>query len=304
MKIAISGGTGFIGRNLVSFFHQRGDEIYILSRKPHNFSHSNGIHYIQWLTEDASPEKHLEGIDVFINLAGTSIDTKWNEKTKKDIQESRIRATNEVVRIIESLENKPNVLINASAIGIYGTSLDKVFTEKSNETGNDFLAQTVSMWEDCAKKAMEFNVRVVLARFGVVLHPTEGALPKMTLPYQFFAGGPVGSGKQWISWVHIDDVINLMAFVIECEQVEGPINITSPLPVKMNEFGQNLAKVLKKPHWLKTPSFALKTLLGEKSMLVLEGQKVLPEKAIDLGYQFLYPTIQPALMNLYKGEQE
>jgi len=304
MKIAISGGTGFIGKHLVSFFQKRGYQIFILSRQSNIVSNSKNIHYVNWLTEHSNPEKYLEGIDVFINLAGTSIDSHWNEKTKIDIQESRIRATNEVIRIIKGLKNKPKVLINASAIGIYGTSLEKVFTEKSDERGNDFLADTVSKWEECVKKLEEPNVRVVLARFGVVLHPKEGALPKIALPYQFFAGGPVGSGKQWISWVHIDEVVNLISFAIEHEQIKGPINFTSPNPVTMNEFGQNLAKVLNRPHWLNTPSFLLKTILGEKSMLVLEGQKVLPEKAMNNGYEFLYPTLQHALMNLYKGDKE
>lgn len=297
MKIAIFGGSGFIGSHLISFFKQRGDHLFIVTRN--RAKHTNSVQYIQWLTEDAKPEEQLEACDAFINLAGKSIDSNWNEQTKKEILESRLTATNEVIRIIENVQQKPKVLVNASAIGIYGTSLHKLFTEQSFDVGDDFLAETVKKWETCAAKAEKYGVRVVYTRFGVVLDQHEGALPKMVLPYKLFAGGTVGSGKQWLSWIHIKDAVRLISFVIENDNASGPINITAPHPVTMNEFGHTLSKVIKRPHWLPVPSFALKWLLGEKSMLVLEGQQVLPEKASQLQFQFSYPTLQEALTDIY-----
>lgn len=299
MKIAIFGGSGFIGKHLISHFQKKGDEVFLVTRKPPIKSNDSKIPYIQWLNEKAKPERELDGCDVFINLAGKSIDSKWSPENKKAILNSRLKATEEVLRIIENVQNKPKLLINASAVGIYGTSFDQVFTEDSTLLGNDFLARTVKEWESRAKKAIDLGVRVVYARFGVVLDQKEGALPKMALPYQLFAGGTVGSGKQWLSWIHIEDVVRLISFMIEHERITGAVNVVAPNPVRMKEFGQTLANVMKRPHWLPAPSLALKRLLGEKSILVLEGQKVLPDKALQHGFIFTYPTIEKALSAIY-----
>ncbi|WP_243388072.1 TIGR01777 family oxidoreductase [Bacillus kexueae] len=295
MKIAIFGGSGFIGKQLISYLEQQNVEVIVVTRK----KTETGSKEVQWLSHDSNPEKELDGCDVFINLAGKTIDSKWTKANKELILNSRINATDEVLHIIEKMTKKPSILINASAIGIYGTSTDEEFTEESASVGNDFLALTVQEWEQRAIAAEKYGVRVVLARFGVVLHKTEGALPKMVLPYRFFAGGTVGSGTQWLSWIHIDDLVRLLSYIIENQDIRGPINVTAPHPVTMKEFGQTLASIIHRPHWVPAPSFALKLLLGEKSILVLEGQKAIPQKAIQHGFSFTYPTIKEALSAIY-----
>ncbi|WP_246943058.1 TIGR01777 family oxidoreductase [Bacillus pinisoli] len=300
MKIAITGGTGFVGKALTKSFLQGGHNVYILSRSQHSSS-KDGIQYVKWLTEDSQPENELNDIDVFINLAGESLNSgRWTAERKQRIVSSRISATREVIRILQNMNKKPSVLINASAIGYYGTSLEKEFTESNKIPGQDFLAQTVASWEQEAQAAEELGVRTVYTRFGIILDQQEGALPKMVLPYKLFAGGTVGSGAQWMSWVHIDDVVGMIQYAIKNENIKGPFNVVSSNPVTMKKFGQHIGHVMKRPHFLPAPSFALKLLLGEMSVLVLEGQKVVPQKAEDSGYQFHYKYLDEALTNILK----
>ncbi len=301
MRIAIAGGTGFVGNALVKKLLEKKHEIFILTRNISHKQHSKNLNYVQWLNDDDSPEDVLESIDVFINLAGESINSgRWTEDRKKRILNSRITATKEVRRIISRLEEKPYTLINASAVGYYGTSQVETFTESSRKSGTDFLAETVRRWEEEAAKAEEFEVRTVFCRFGIILEKNDGALPRMALPYKLFAGGTVGTGSQWVSWIHLDDAVSGILFCIEHEQLQGPVNFTSPYPVTMKEFGQILGEVLNRPHWMPAPGFALKIALGEMSTLVLEGQKVLPEKLQSFGYEFLYPELKAALSDIYK----
>ncbi|MBU8770843.1 TIGR01777 family oxidoreductase [Cytobacillus oceanisediminis] len=301
MRIAIAGGTGFVGNALVKKLLEKKHEIFILTRNISHKQHSKNLNYVQWLNDDDSPEDVLESIDVFINLAGESINSgRWTEDRKKRILNSRITATKEVRRIISRLEEKPYTLINASAVGYYGTSQVETFTESSRKSGTDFLAETVRHWEEEAAKAEEFEVRTVFCRFGIILEKNDGALPRMALPYKLFAGGTVGTGSQWVSWIHLDDAVSGILFCIEHEQLQGPVNFTSPYPVTMKEFGQILGEVLNRPHWMPAPGFALKIALGEMSTLVLEGQKVLPEKLQSFGYEFLYPELKAALSDIYK----
>ncbi|UOE56493.1 TIGR01777 family oxidoreductase [Cytobacillus oceanisediminis] len=301
MRIAIAGGTGFVGNALVKKLLEIKHEIFILTRNISDKQHSKNLNYVQWLNDDDSPEDVLEGIDVFINLAGESINSgRWTEERKKRILNSRITATKEVLRIIGRLEEKPYTLINASAVGYYGTSQIETFTEASRKSGTDFLAETVRRWEEEAAKAEEFEVRTVFCRFGIILEKNDGALPRMAFPYKLFAGGTVGTGSQWVSWIHLDDAVNGILFCIDQEQLQGPVNFTSPHPVTMKEFGQILGEVLNRPHWMPAPGFALKIALGEMSTLVLEGQKVLPEKLQSFGFDFLYPDLKAALGDIYQ----
>ncbi|WP_100371810.1 TIGR01777 family oxidoreductase [Bacillus sp. FJAT-45037] len=301
MKIAITGGTGFIGSKLTSALTEQGHTVYILTRNPDNKPEQPSVTYVKWLNEDAEPEKTLDGIDAVVNLAGESIgDGRWTEERKKRIMSSRIDATREVISLIGKLNKKPKVLVNASATGYYGNSLKETFTEESSPVEQNFLADVVKKWESEAIKAEQFEIRTVFTRFGIVLSKNEGALNRMLLPYKLFAGGSLGSGEQWFSWVHIDDVVGMIIFSLTNEQVEGPINVTAPQPLKMNDFGKVVAEVLGRPHWLPAPSFALKIALGEMSTLVLDGQKVLPEKAEILGYPFQFKTLKPALNDLLK----
>jgi uncharacterized protein len=296
MKIAITGGTGLVGRALSSELIRNGHEVFILTRDRKDRG-SHNPKFVQWLNPAGHPEKELAGVDAIVNLAGATINDKWTAEYKQKIIDSRIKASIEVNRIIESLKNKPPILINASAVGYYGTSLTEVFNEKSNP-GNDFLADTVRRWEDAALQAKELGSRVVLCRFGVILDKNGGALPKMMLPYKFFAGGKVGSGTQWISWIHIEDVIRGIIYAIENNQLDGPVNFVSPSPVTMDQFGQILSKVLGRPNWLPVPSFALKIALGDMSMLVLEGQNVVPAKLLKAGFKFKYPELKKALRGI------
>lgn len=298
MKIAITGGTGFVGKELTNLLLSEGHHVYILTRS--DKKSDNSVTYVPWLRQGAKPEEQLGGIDAFVNLAGTSINEgRWTEEQKKKIYQSRMDATNEVLRIIEALPQKPTVLVNASAVGIYPTSKHKTYTEDSPERADDFLAKTVEDWEGKAKQAEKFGVRVAYGRFGVILGKDEGALPLMALPYKLFVGGKVGTGKQWLSWVHVKDVARALYFAITTDELEGPFNVTAPRPLRNDEFGRTLGEVLHRPHAIPAPSFALKAALGEKSQLVLEGQQVLPEVLLQHGFQFEFPTAKEALTHLY-----
>ncbi|ARC29990.1 TIGR01777 family protein [Bacillus toyonensis] len=296
MKIAISGGTGFIGKYLSTFFIQKGYTVYILTRKNKIETSNPNLQYVQW-TPDL-PTFPLSSIDIVINLAGESINSRWTKKQKEAILNSRIQATRGLIKQLQTLSTKPHTFINASAIGYYGTSETESFTEQQETPGNDFLAETVFLWEQEACKARSLEIRTIYARFGVILGADGGALPKMLLPYQFYIGGTIGSGNQWLSWIHIDDVVRMIDFIIHKEEINGPLNITAPLPIRMKEFGETMATIMRKPHWLPVPSFMLHALLGEMSILVLEGQHVLPSKAIEHGYQYTFPTIDHALQNI------
>jgi len=299
MRIAIAGGTGFVGEALTKELIKQGHEVFILTRKRKE-SDSKRVSYIQWLNDGDQPEKDLGEIHAIINLAGESINSgRWTEERKKRILNSRIQATEEVLRIINNLSTTPKVLVNASAIGYYGTSLTLTFTETSPSQGSDFLATTVKAWEQKAAEAKRLDVRTVFCRFGIILDQQEGALPRIALPYQLFAGGTVGSGEQWVSWIHINDVIRGILFTLENENMIGPVNFTTPKPLSMKAFGRTLGRVLNRPHWIPAPSFALKFLLGEMSTLVLEGQKVLPDKLIEAGFKFQFSELETALSNIY-----
>ncbi|KAA0544936.1 TIGR01777 family protein [Bacillus sp. BGMRC 2118] len=301
MKIAIAGGTGFVGKALTKALVEKGDEVLILTRNIPS-SKEEGVRYVRWLGENTFPENELDGVHTIINLAGESLNSgRWTEARKERIYNSRIRATREINRIINHMKKKPSTLINASAVGYYGTSRTDIYTEETKEHSHDFLGEVVWSWEEEARIAEESGVRVVFVRFGVILDKNEGALPRIVLPYQLFAGGTVGSGEQWLSWIHINDVVGLVLFAINQEQINGPLNVVSPEPVTMREFGKCVGRVLHKPHWLPAPGFALKLLLGEMSILVLEGQKVLPKVAEEYGYNFLYPTLEEALADILKS---
>jgi uncharacterized protein (TIGR01777 family) len=222
------------------------------------------------------------------------------EKTKDKILQSRIQSTSKLITWLERQAQRPNLFINASAIGYYGTSESNTFTEHDKPTPTDFLAETVSTWEHIAKKAEELGIRTVLARFGIVLGLEGGALPKMILPYKLFIGGPIGNGSQWMSWIHVKDVIGLLLYSIENKEIHGPMNVVSPNPVTMKEFSQVLSTCLHRPNLLKVPEFALQILLGEMSMLILEGQKVLPTIALQTNYNFQFPSLKDALANTLK----
>lgn len=298
LKIAITGGTGLVGKQLTKLLQFYEHELIILTRGDSKVK--DGIRYVSWLNGE-QPEDELEGVDAFINLAGVSLnDGRWTDERKKAIFESRMDATDEVIRIIGALEKKPRVLVNASAVGIYPTSTTAIYTEQSTEVARDFLGTTVVNWEDRALEAKQYGVRVCLTRFGVILGQ-DGALPLMILPYELGVGGTVGSGEQWLSWIHVEDVARAILFAIEQEALSGPINLTSPNAKRMKYFGKTIGQALNRPHWLPVPSTMMKLAMGERSQLVLEGQYVVPEKLLQSGFEFKFVSLEDAITDLHNS---
>lgn len=296
MKIAIAGGTGLVGRALTDLLREQGHEPIILTR-----GQPQKARYVQWL-HGTLPLEQLDGIDAFVNLAGVSLnDGRWTSEQKETIYNSRMTATEEMLRIVTQLSTPPQVIVNASAVGIYPISTTATYNETSTQRANDFLGKTVADWEQKALRAKELGIRTCLARFGVILDTEAGALPLIALPYKMFVGGTVGSGKQWLSWIHIHDVARAILYAIETPSLEGAINFAAPHAERMKSFGKTVSRVLNRPHWLPVPNFALQLALGEKSVLVLEGQHVVPEKLLAAGFTFQFPTLEEALRDLYKS---
>ncbi|MCR8658621.1 TIGR01777 family oxidoreductase [Paenibacillus endoradicis] len=296
MKIAIAGGNGFVGKALRTHLLNHQHEVFILTRNTKSTSPIEGVTYVNWLNKGDQPELQLEGIDAIINLAGESLNSgRWSAARKRRILDSRLSATKEIKRIIAALQHKPSVLLNASAVGYYGTSHSEKFTEQHYMKPSDFLSDTVDQWE---KEAMNSGIRTVLMRFGVILGEHEGALPRMVLPYKLFGGGTIGSGKQMLSWIHIEDVVRATLYCITNPLLSGPVNFTAPNAVNMKTFGHTIGKVLHRPHWISVPEFMLKLLLGEMSILILEGQTVMPNALLEQGFSFSYPTLEKALQEL------
>ncbi|ELK48824.1 TIGR01777 family oxidoreductase [Halobacillus sp. BAB-2008] len=300
MKIAVTGGTGFVGSQLTDQLVKAGHDIYILTRSPEKHENQERVTYVGWLKDEYQPENHLPALDAIVNLAGQSLNSgRWTEERKQSILESRIKATEGVLTLIDRLPQPPEVLVNASAVGFYGSSHTKTFTEETTEPGNDFLADVTVRWENLASQAADKGVRTVYVRFGIILGE-QGALPKMILPYKCMIGGNLGSGEQWMSWIHIRDVVGLLTFALHHKDTQGPLNATAPNPIRNKDFGRTLAEVMNRPHWLPAPSFALKAALGDMSTLLLDGQSVLPKKALSAGYEFEYPELKAALTSILK----
>jgi uncharacterized protein (TIGR01777 family) len=299
MKIAITGGTGFVGSHLIPFFLKNGHEILIISRSS-SPSIQKGISHVTWNQLLADPAAH-EGIDAIVNLAGESINQRWTDTAKKRILNSRLKSASHIAEFIEELEVKPKVVINASGMSIYGTSLKETYDEHSPHRIVDFLSGVVEEWEQAADQIKD--VRVVKIRIGLVIGRDGGAFPKMLLPYKLGVGGKIGSGHQWISWIHIDDMVQLIDACIQNEQISGPVNATAPNPVTNDKFGRAIASAWHRPHWFPLPAFMLKLMFGELSTLLLDGQKVLPHVLLSHGFEFKYPTIEQALRDLASTPQ-
>ena len=299
MKVAITGATGFVGSRLVERLQSQGHQPLILTRNPaaakRAFPTLEIIAYTP--TESGSWQQAIAGCDAVVNLAGEPIaESRWTPKHKQEILNSRQLSTQKIVEAIAQANPKPAVLVNASAIGYYGTSETATFDETS-PTGNDFLAEVCQAWEAQAQKVKDAGVRLVILRLGIVLG-NGGALAKMIPPFKLFAGGPLGTGRQWFSWIHRDDLVNLILFAITQSDIEGVLNATAPNPIRMSELCQTLGETLNRPSWLPVPSFALEALLGEGAKVVLEGQQVLPKRTTSKGFEYQYPTVKQALAEI------
>lgn len=300
MKIFITGGTGFVGSRLSGRLTQEGHEVTILTRKPRQSGERPGISFIQGdPTERGNWQDVIKKHDGMVNLAGASIFNKWTEEYKKAILESRIKTTHNIVEGIPSHSEKQFHFFSASAVGYYGFSGDEKRDENS-PPGDDFLASVTQEWEREALKAKEKGARVVLTRFGIVLGEKGGVLGQMIPLFKKFLGGPIGSGKQWFSWIHIQDLCEAFLFLLNHPEISGQVNICSPNPVRNKELAKSLGKVLKRPSFLPAPGFLVKSILGEFGSIVLKGQKVIPQRLLDNQFRFQYEGLEEALRDILK----
>jgi len=306
-KVILSGGTGFIGQALIPKLLKADYTVVLLTRGMHSapeISHSS-LHVEQWDGRTLGRwAKHLEGAGAVINLAGESIGAKrWTQARKRLLLGSRLDSTKVITSAIAKATNKPSVLVNASAVGYYG-NVDNDDVPESYPHGNDFLASLCVEWEQQALTAQKLGVRVALLRNGVVLGKNGGALKKMLLPFKMLVGGPLGSGRQWFSWIHLDDVVDIILFILEKKNISGPVNVASPNPVTMKQFCEALGKAMKRPCWAQVPALMLQTVLGEMSQVILTGQRVLPKKLVDAGYKFRYSDMDRALETILQVGQD
>ena len=303
MKVAITGATGLVGSRLVEKLKAENHQILVLTRNADKAqklfpkSAFPTVEIVQYNPQESGDwQTVISGCDAVINLAGAPIAERWSPQYKQEILSSRQIVTQKIVEAIKQAEIKPQVLVSASAIGYYGTSETATFDETSS-SGNDFLAEVCQKWEEEAAKVKEAGVRLVIPRIGIVL-ANGGALGKMIGPFQMFAGGPIGNGRQWFSWIHRDDLVGLIIEALKRPDMEGVFNATAPNPVRMSQFCQTLGEVMNRPSWLPVPDFVLELLLGDGSKVVLEGQQVIPKQTQGVGFQYQYPQLKPALQEI------
>ncbi|NMF57635.1 thylakoid membrane protein ThyD [Pseudanabaena yagii] len=305
MKIVVTGATGFVGTKLVERLQALGDRIVVLARDAQkatnqfpqaSFPNVEVVGYNPFELGDWA--KVISGSDAVVNLAGEPLaGVRWTDKRKQEIRDSRVLTTKVLVEAIAQAEVKPQVLISGSAIGYYGTSPNKTFDEYS-DAGNDFLANICKYWEDTAESVKGLGVRLVKLRTGIVLG-MGGAIAKMLPIFQVGGGGKLGSGKQWFSWIHLDDLVALIIYAIKNPDVTGAINATAPNPVTNAEFTVSLAKAIKRPAFVPVPAAALILLFGEAATVLLDGQRVVPHKAQINKFTFQYPDIDSALTQIF-----
>jgi uncharacterized protein (TIGR01777 family) len=293
-----------VGSRLVKRLHTEGHRILVLTRNTtfaqkvfpsQAFPNLEIISYTPSVS--GSWQDSIAGCDGVVNLAGEPIaEGRWTPERKQEILNTRKLGTQKIVEAIAKANPQPTVLVNTSAIGYYGTSETASFDEDS-ASGNDFLAQVCQDWEAEASKVKDTNVRLVILRFGIVLG-NGGALGKMITPFKLFAGGPIGSGQQWFSWIHLDDIVSLIIQALTKPTMEGVYNATAPQPVRMNNLSTTMGNVMNRPSWLPVPGFAIEAILGDGAKVVLEGQQVLPKRTLESGFEFQYPNLPSALKQI------
>lgn len=299
MNIAVTGSTGFIGQALVARLSAAGHSVLALSRNPASARLPPAARADFF--DAAQPPKQglLDGIDAVVHLAGESIAQRWTEERKRRVLESRQKGTGAIARA--AVQSKAvRTLVSASAVGYYGPRGDEQLREDT-PPGSDFLANVCKSWEQATAPAQDAGIRVVCVRTGVVLHPSGGALAKMLPPFKLGVGGRLGSGRQYMSWIHRSDLLALFAHALSTESIRGPMNATAPQPVTNEEFTRALGRVLNRPAFMPVPALALKLALGEMSSMMLTGQRVIPAVALGSGFKFGFPDLEPALRDLLGG---
>jgi uncharacterized protein len=301
MNIIIAGGSGLIGQAFIKNLLAHGHQVVVLTRSPERARLPQGAEAVGW--DAKTPQgwgQRVETADAIVNLAGENIGERpWTRARKASIRTSRVLAGQAISEAVYVSKRCPQVLLQASGAGYYGTHSDDVLNEQS-APGSDWMASVAQDWEGATQPVEELGVRRVITRSGIVLTPDGGALTRFLLAWSAFLGGPLGSGRQWYSWIHIRDQVEAMTFLLENEAASGVYNLTTPQPVTNAEFGRTLAEVMRRPYWLPVPAFGLRLLLGEMSTLVLDGQRVLPERLQALGYPFVFPSLRLALADLVK----
>lgn len=299
MRLLLCGGTGFIGQALTQALLSRGDEVWIITRnKPMKPPFDTALphpHYVTWSEWSINPDR-FSAFDGIVNLTGESINQRWTKKAKERILSSRIEAAARIADNLKQMSSPPNVVVNASGISLYGHSGDQVFDEYSPAAPADFLGTTVVAWE----KAIDLipAQRIVKLRIGLVCAREGGAFPLLRLPYRLFGGGRMGNGKQGLPWIHLQDMVSLILFCLDESAISGPVNAVAPDPVSNDEFGRAIGRITHRPHWFPVPGFLLKSVLGEMSTLILNGQRAMPRKALDHHFVFTFPQLEGALRDI------
>lgn len=293
MRLLVTGGTGFIGAPLCRTLIQQGHEVTALTRQPDRHLDRPGLRFLSWHTDEW--RRAVEEVHGVINLAGEPLVAKrWSARQKWLLSESRIETTRRLVEAMAAAARRPSVFVSASAVGYYGPHGDDALDERAGP-GQGFLAELCQAWESQAQRAEPLGVRVVRLRIGVVLGAGGGALAKMVPPFRLGVGGPLGSGRQWVSWIHREDVTRLVVWILSHAEASGVVNATAPEPVTMRTLCRELGRLLHRPSWAPLPGVILKVLLGEMADVLLTGQRVLPRAALHAGYTFRYPQLPQAL---------
>ncbi len=303
MKIIVAGGSGFLGSALLKKLKEAGHNVLLLTRNPERAKQSSppSLQIQEWDARSSGPwTQHVDGADAVVNLCGASIaGGRWTRKRKELIASSRIDPTKILVEAMAQAKQKPSALVNASAVGYYG-HVEYVDVAEDFPKGSDFLAETCNHWEREARAAEKLGVRVIMIRSGVVLAKHGGALPKLLFPFRLFIGEPLGSGRQWFPWIHLEDEISAILFALENSKLSGPVNLAAPDPVTMKQFCSALGRAMHRPSWAPVPSFVLRAILGEMADVLLTGQKVVPRKLLEAGYRFRFPKLDEALRDILK----
>ena len=297
MRVLIAGGTGLVGNALGRLLLTKGASVVTLTRTSPPTKSIDGVKYLTWGGHEQDWMEELNEVDAVVNLAGENLGSgRWTAGKKHKILQSRLVAGANLVEAVQRAIRKPLLFVQSSGIGYYGTDLVESFDE-SSPNGKDYLAGIAQIWEDSTLPVEGMGVIRSIIRSGIVLDRWDGALARMLLTYKLFVGGPVGSGRQWMSWIHLADEVGAI-FHILSNRLGGVFNLTAPHPVRNREMGMTIAETLSRPYWMPIPGFSLKAIIGEMSTLVLDGQKVLPNRLLETGYEFLYPQLSSALKNV------